>query len=325
MSLDVLLPFHRYDQFFQDAVDSVLASDYQNFTLILIDDRPKNEQNKTSFFLRTPKISLVKTDGLTGYGNALKVGSQVISSDVIALMNSDDLMKPNRFTSELKLIEAHDVIFTKMENTSVSGKRIPSMMGEIMGSSFDPFYLIFGSYGANATWCMKREWWDKHVFFDNQEYLDWRIALNSFNNSNIGYVDETMYYYRKHSKQVTFNKNVSKETLQPLLQSWNRFLNEYGLSSGSFEIFSFIATPWNLTQKPKRVELFSWIDQLNAVASNFPKETRENIEFLIARRFLIGIRHSLSNNDRINYLFRGSKDLVSFTKDIIKRISIDDE
>ena len=90
------------------------------------------------------------------------------------------------------------------------------------------------------------------------------------------------------------------------------------MSSGSYEIFSFIATPWNLTQKPERAELFSWIDQLNVVASTFPEETRENIKFLIARRFLIGIRHSLSNNDRINYLFRGSKDLMSFTKDIFQ-------
>jgi hypothetical protein len=318
MYLDVLLPFHRYDQFFQDAVNSVLASNFQDFKLILIDDRPKNEQNKTSFFLRTPKISLVKTDGLIGYGNALKIGSQAISSDVIALMNSDDLMKPSRFTLELKLIEAHDVVFTKMENISANGKKISSMMGELMKSSFDPFYLIFGSYGANATWCMKREWWDKYAFFDNQECLDWRIALNSFNKSSIGYVDETMYFYRKHSKQVTFNKNVSKQALQPLMQSWSRFLNEYGLSSGSFEIFSFIATPWNLTKKPERTELFSWLDQLNLVASKFPIEICENVKFLIARRFLLGIRHSLSNRDRINYLFRGSKDLVSFTKDMIQ-------
>jgi glycosyltransferase involved in cell wall biosynthesis len=318
MSLDVLLPFHRYDQFFQDAVESVLASNYQNFRLILIDDRPKAEQNRTNFFLRKPKINLVKTDGSTGYGNALKVGSQVVSSDVIALMNSDDLMKPNRFTSELKLIEAHDVIFTRMENITASGKIIPSIMGEITGSSFDPFYLIFGSYGANATWCMKSEWWEKYAFFDNQECLDWRIALSSFKNSSIGYVNETMYFYRKHSNQVTFNKNVSKESLQPLLQSWGRFSNEYGLSLVSFEVFSFIATPWNLTKKPQRVELFSWIDQLNLVAKTFPIETRENIRLLIARRFLIGIRHSLSNNDRKNYLLRGSKDLLSFTKDLIQ-------
>jgi len=322
MTVDVLLPFHRNDPFLRASIDSVFASKKIDFKLILIDDRPKIEQSNTQFLKGLRQIQLIQTSGLTGYGNALKEGARVLSSEFVALMNSDDIMSPNRFESQVKSLETYDITFTKIKRISSKGRQIPSFTGDISSDIYDPFLLGFGAYGANATWCMKKEWMDKHFFYDDSECLDWRIALESFSKSKVGFANESTYLYRKHPKQITSNRSISKHSMYPLYLSWTCFLGSYNIPKTTFEVFSFIATPWNRVAAPEISDLLQWLQYVDGMTVNLPSEIQKNISALLSRRFLVGSINSKSNQDRYRYLLRGIGGIPDLLSDLLRSIPL---
>jgi hypothetical protein len=167
---------------------------------------------------------------------------------------------------------------------------------------------------------MRREWWDKNAFFDNMECLDWRIALSSFQKSKISFINKNMYFYRKHNRQTTFKRVISKKRMEPLFKSWKDSLRSYDLESASYELFSFIATPWNLVDLPETLEIISWIEKLNLAMTDFPREIRENINHFVARRYLLGVKRATNSRQRIKFMTKSSKELLPISKSIIKSI-----
>lgn len=318
MTIDVLLPFHRNDDMLRESIASVLASTYRDIRIILIDDRPIPEQNDKSFGIRSPKIVLTNTSGQTGYGNALKVGSQMIQSDTVALMNSDDVMLSDRFASQLSELDQTEICITRMQKISEFGRLIPSVAGDLLNSNFDSSLLILGSYGANATWCMRREWWDKNSFFDHDECLDWRIALRSFDKSQISFIGRPLYLYRKHKGQTTFDRTISHEAILPLFTDWNRFLQNQGLMQGSFEIFSMIATPWNAIRSPRIEDLDAWLENLHVVVDSLSSEIKSSFSHILARRFLFALRTSSEREQFGYYLRKGWRAIPALTWDLAR-------
>lgn len=318
MTIDVLLPFHRNDNMLRESITSVLDSKYKDLRIILIDDRPVIEQKDKSFGIKSPKIILTTTSGQTGYGNALRVGSQMIESDIVALMNSDDVMLSDRFVSQLSKLDQTEICISRIQKISEFGRPIPSLAGDLRNSNFDSLFLILGSYGANATWCMRRDWWDTNSFFDPDECLDWRIALRSFPKSQISFIGRPLYYYRKHKRQTTFKRTISRQDISPVFTDWNRFLQNQGLIQGSFEIFSMISTPWNSSRLPKIEDLDTWLKNLNFVVESLSSELRKSFSHILARRFLFAVRRSSKGEEFSYYLRQGMRAIPAVTWDLAR-------
>ena len=286
--LDVLLPFHRNDEFLSQAIQCFNQSDFKDLNLILIDDRKDDSSEIKLLDELLIRFNLIRTSGAVGYGQALKLASSVVTSQYVALMNSDDLFSPKRFRVQLDSIGSSDLSICKMKRINSAGKTSRSLIKDISIRQFDPIYLLFGAYGANATWLSTSEWWQKEVFFDSYSALDWRIALKTFNSTKIEYVSEDLYSYRRHKRQVTGSQNSFKDE-NLVYSEWNKFsfLN-FGLNF-SQSLFKMMATPW---QSPSA---FDW-DEVSyfmetVQKSSFPMEIKDQLMELIARRLLLALRN----------------------------------
>jgi glycosyltransferase involved in cell wall biosynthesis len=319
MDLDVLLPFHRVDKYFKDAIDSLSNTQGVSFNVILIDDRLDKSVNILKMFSPLKNFIIVETEGQQGYGLALKAGTAHIKADSVALFNSDDLMHPLRFKKQLQKLENSDLNFTKMNRINSLSKQTISLAGEICSSNYDSIYLIFGSYGANATWCMKSTWWHENAFFDNKACLDWRIALNTFYKTNISFIQEYLYSYRKHDKQVTYEKNVSHSDMLPVLNAWNDFLATQNLPSYSFETFLSIGAPWITSSPLSKIEIKKFYmdvsNQLPAVSS----EVANDVRSLIQKRMIFSLRAKSDISLKMWLAFNGKQQIPSITRDLLIR------
>ncbi len=113
--VDVLLPFHTLDRYFELALDSLAMSQNVNLRLILVDDTPVQNFDPSNLISRYSKIELVRTGGGQGYGVALREGSKFIESQAVALFNSDDLACAARFLNQLFALENADGSITSMQ------------------------------------------------------------------------------------------------------------------------------------------------------------------------------------------------------------------
>lgn len=319
--IDVLLPFHKLDTFFDQAVQSVVDSQGVKIRLILIDDSP--EQNYTPKIL--PKdlsgLELVRTGGGLGYGYALKVGSELIQAQAVGLFNSDDLVHPLRFQTQLLTLETNDLSLTGMQRISKNGRKISSLSGEIYSKKYDPLYLLLGSYGANATWVMQSNWWKNNSFFDNQECLDWRIALKSFSATKIHWNPEKLYSYRKHASQVTAKRELFDSRMDCVYDAWKHFAATIGLSNNTETIFNIIATPWLKKKTAIPEEFRNWSSQLLQIAKETEADIYNNFLKLVRRRFLkLALSPNVSTPERVRLGSRGVEEIPGLLKDFLLQL-----
>jgi glycosyltransferase involved in cell wall biosynthesis len=242
--LDILFPFHRNDNFFIEALNSILESKFKDYRLILIDDTIENSTKINFDFLTKKEIDYIylRTPGNVGYGYSLKKGTEYIEAPFVALMNSDDCIHPERFSIQMEFIKDSDLNFCKMKKYSQTQKHLASLMGESFGPRYDPIFLLLGSYGANATWLMKSEWWLKNSFFDPYYGLDWRIALKTFPYSKISFTNLELYFYRSHKDQYS-KKSRKRSEYDQIFSEWCEFAEKYNLGVINRELFDLIILP----------------------------------------------------------------------------------
>jgi glycosyltransferase involved in cell wall biosynthesis len=317
MDLDVLLPFHRVDKYLEDAIDSLSNTQGVSFNVIVIDDRLDKSENVLKLFSPLKNFVIVETEGQQGYGLALKVGTSHIKADSVALFNSDDLMHPLRFKKQLKELENSDLNFTKMNRINSLNKQTISLAGEISSSNYDSIYLIFGSYGANATWCMKSTWWHENAFFDDQACLDWRIALNTFYKTNISFIPEYLYSYRKHNKQVTNERNISHSYMLPVFNAWNNYLATQNLASYSYETFLSIGAPWVTAAPLSKVEIKNFYMDISNRLPEVSKEVAKDVMALVQKRMIFSLRAKSDISLKTWLTFKGMQQIPIIIRDLL--------
>jgi len=305
MDLDVILPFHRIDKFLVEALESIGNSVEVEFRLILVDDRVDQDNKIHPFLKQFRRVEYVKTQGGMGYGAALETGTQFIAADVVALFNSDDLVDSRRFVNQVRNLDKFDISVTSMKRIDENGRSTSSLMGQLGCKTFDPIFLVLGSYGANATWCMRKEWWQNNAFFDSDECLDWRIALRSFKNSEIHYSSEELYFYRKHSLQKTKQKKIPIERMWPVYLEWEKFWKSFDLPVVPYEAFNFLATPWNNGCDYGQLQINEITDALNSAASSLPKIISAEVSSLLRQRYLFALNTESSVLTSMRFLLHG--------------------
>jgi len=311
MDIDVLLPFHRIDSFFICSLESLSLSEKVKLNVILIDDTPN--QNSDLSFLKNylNDYLIIKTGGKKGYGKALELGSQFINSDILALFNSDDLVSKNRFYIQSQSLEECELSITQLKKINQSGKSIYSLTGELKTLNYDPIFLLLGSYGANASWVMRKDWWFANSFFDDKECLDWRIALKSFSTTKISYISEPLYYYRKHSNQVTQNYAFGINDLDPVYLLWRELCIEYGIKTSTIDLFGIIAAPWVAINEVNFKEFILLAEEIVSASLLLPLDVQKKIKELIKRRFALAILNNTKLKDKLRLMVKCDVTLFS--------------
>lgn len=316
--IDVLLPFHKIDRFFESAVESVLASTGIIINLVLIDDRNNWDVPIKSFALRGHEITYCKTSGLTGYGEALRVGSLASNSNWIALMNSDDLVSPDRFSTQATALINSDLSITGLARISETGRESRSITGNQDFCEFDTLYLLFGAYGANATWAMSRDWWDKNFCFDSEPALDWRIALKSFPKTNISFTPEVKYFYRRHALQHT-QKNSPSENFDVLYQEWSALASHFNIASAERELFEFLGLPWKRNSISDYESIEVGLKEIGeAVSHKSPMVQKQISSFIARRRLIASLRSKNTLRTRAMFFARSYSEIPQFLSDLIR-------
>ena len=317
MELDVLLPFHRVDRFFDEALRSLAESEKITLNVILIDDRLDKSRDIEKSVSVLKNYSIVRTAGGTGYGNALFLGTQNLKSDAVALFNSDDLVHPLRFRKQIDSLENCELVMTNMQRIDEHEYRIPNLTGNMNSFEYDPLFLIFGSYGANASWCMRTDWWAKNAFFDNEACLDWRIALKTFVNTKINYLPENLYSYRKHANQITNRKPLLKLDMPPTYSLWSNLMEYYGFESYSIETFGIFGAPWIKTIKIEPMEISNFVKEIYTFSSHFKPNIEANIKQLIQRRLLFALRSQSNSSFKLWLALNGMKQIPYVGKELV--------
>jgi hypothetical protein len=274
LSIDIILPFHRSDVFLERAINSVNQSVGVRTNLILIDDRPEFEE--LSF------ATSARTGGL-GYASAINASRPFLRSKFCALMNSDDLVHPERFLKQVVALQksGKNISVTRMRKFKNSNFPIFMLGGNPKFDKFKKEVQLITSFYSNASWLMNTDYWvsvgDIENFGDGS---DWAWGVKLFGQTDPFIHPEVLYFYRSHKNQTT----NSKSTLNPKLALiWG----ELNLSLGLPELPPSLGI--NLALPGCKIGLESDLDQILIWTREFRLRFPE-LEQLLALR-LIALLH----------------------------------
>lgn len=98
----VVIPLYNKEKYILETVESVLAQDFKDFELIIVNDGSTDGSLSKIQNISDPRISIINKEN-TGVSQTRNTGLSSAKFDWIAFLDGDDLWAPNHL-SELKLI-----------------------------------------------------------------------------------------------------------------------------------------------------------------------------------------------------------------------------
>ena len=129
--VSVLMPVYNREKFVDEAIESVLAQDFNSFELVLVDDgsTDASPQILKSWQEKDSRIVVVTAPHNEGIPGALNRGLAHSRGQYIARIDSDDVMLPGRLTAQVKCISSQPeviLVTSPFEYMDVNGKYIGS-------------------------------------------------------------------------------------------------------------------------------------------------------------------------------------------------------
>lgn len=166
------------------AIDSVLAQDYTDLELIVVDDASTDDTAYAVRGIADPRVRLLEQPVNHGVAAARNRGIDAARAPLIAFLDSDDTWLPGKLSRQVALMEAAPaqigLVYGGTENRTSDGAErwTPSWRGDV----FAPILLVNGLHGAASTALIRREVFDMVGGFDTafpaiEDYEMWtRIA-----------------------------------------------------------------------------------------------------------------------------------------------------
>ena len=106
--VSVLLPVRDGEAYLGEAIESVLAGDYRDFELLVIDDgsRDASREIARAFARRDPRVSLLPLLR-SGLVPALNAGLARTRGEYVARMDADDRSRRERLAAQVAYLDAH--------------------------------------------------------------------------------------------------------------------------------------------------------------------------------------------------------------------------
>ena len=227
MLFSIIIPVYNTEQYLSQCVDSVLAQQFCDYEILLVDDGSKDKSPLLcdDYAFRDKRIkSIHKSNG--GLSSARNTGLDKAEGDYIVFLDSDDWWDDETMLTNIaKSIDelAPDVLCFRMKKylQNVNSMFSPSEQVDMDDSQKADVQSMIkrGLFGASAcNKIIKRIFLEKNNirFVQGQlsEDIEWCLLLLHYGRSFL-YVDKPYYVYRKQNGE-SISSNVGRKNLEDI-------------------------------------------------------------------------------------------------------------
>ena len=220
--VSVVVPCYNHEQFVEAAIRSIAAQDYPRVEVVFIDDVSTDRSMEfADQTLRHPDIRsrlesvrLIRNEKNMGAARTINMGLSLATGEYLAILNSDDLFGPARFSQIIAEMESAEsgFGFSRVVPIDSTGARVPwealpAQLGPIKQQDLakELFPAISFAFFANniaistGNFVFSRKIWEAAGPFRDLAYVhDYDFALAAILECEPVYVPEDLYFYRLH-------------------------------------------------------------------------------------------------------------------------------
>ncbi len=204
LKISIVTPSYNQGGFIEDTIKSVLDQNYGNLEYIIQDS--ESNDNTINILKKYDELLNFESKKDKGQTNGINIGFQKSTGDIMAYLNSDDMIMPeclefvNWYFNENSDV---DVIYGNRIIINENNKQI----GRWVLTPFDKDVVTFIDYIPQETMFWRRSIWEKvgsqlDEFF--QFAMDWDLIIRFIRaNANIVHVPYFLGCFRVHDDQKT--------------------------------------------------------------------------------------------------------------------------
>ncbi len=246
--ISVIIPTYNRREYIEETLNSLKNQTYRNWECIVVDDN-SNEKTlkiiKKCFGIDNRFKLIIKSKKLKKGPNISKnIGLEKAKGDFIQFLDSDDILAPNKFEEQIKIIEnkedKFDSVLTckwKKFKSSKEKKEFPNSGDFKSFKNPLKYFKYIGNHGG---------FYPPHVFLtpkkliEKSGYFNKNIIMNDdgeffsrvlFHCNSLLFTDKTYVLYREHSQENVSSLNSFSKAID-LIYSWKIIEANYNAKFG---------------------------------------------------------------------------------------------
>ncbi len=240
--VSIVVPNYNHAIFLRQRIDSILAQEYPNHEVIILDDHSSdNSMEVISKYANHPKVSLIISND-TNSGSPFvqwKRGLAEAKGEIVWIAESDDYCKPSFLSNLVETYIRNNCVlaFTRSMIVDVDGHEKGVCQRHFFhhdhhwdGKKFIRHYLSVGNRIVNASsaiFSKKAAMKIDKRFMDFKESGDWLFWIEIARQGNVAVVSEPLNFFRRSSQT-----NTSKATLAGKTDIEDKTIFEYLRENG---------------------------------------------------------------------------------------------
>jgi glycosyltransferase involved in cell wall biosynthesis len=215
--VSVLIPTYNYAHFLDEAIGSVLAQSFQDFELIIVDDKSTDDTLEVvSKYLDDPRVKIFVNEKNLGLVANFNKTLEFASGEYIKYLLADDKLHPEILEKYVKILDEYPgVSLVTAGSATFGGKqdiRQPALTGLQDGMKVIAACLKngIGNWIGEPTVVMFRKNSIQTEKF-NSDYIclvDLDMWLRLLNQGDCYIIPETLAYFRVHGQQASDKKKI---------------------------------------------------------------------------------------------------------------------
>ncbi|MDD3436211.1 MAG: glycosyltransferase family A protein [Candidatus Gastranaerophilales bacterium] len=250
--VSVIIPCYNQGQYLQEAVDSVLASTYENIEIVIVNDGSTEYLDVLEKF-SAPKTILINHEN-QGVSVARNNGIKASSGKYILPLDSDDKIHPTYIEKAVKILEENEKIGIVYCRAEYFGAET----GEWELKEYKFPNCLWENWIFNSAMYRKSDW-EKTNGYNSEMvygYEDWEFWLSLIENGVEVYkINEILFYYRRseisrststwenrlflYKKLIKLHPNLYSDNLEQIILPLNNILREFIPKKQSKEMYLF--------------------------------------------------------------------------------------
>lgn len=273
--VSVIIPAYNHGHFIGDAISSVLASDYQNFEVIVIDD---GSTDNTKQVVSSFENVFYHHQQNFGAHNAINRGIALATGDLIAILNDDDMFSNSHLSQAVLNLETYgNTFFVGKGEVFGHGDMLHIMRYHILRSTeiVEDYGWILSLFKINWSISTSSFVFDKEIFgklggfhgFSNSHDLDFLLRALFIEGVSVGVSDLPTWHYRCHETNTGSSINAIKkasEMIYILCRVLDPIMNEIS----SDELLRLIGHGLSPNMKLLAAREKPWLKELNLTVNN---------------------------------------------------------
>ena len=239
--LTVIMPVYNGEKHLEEAINSVLNQTYTNFTLLVLND---NSSDSTPDILNRYKeqdhrVHVVTKTENQGPANLRNEGIKLAKTDLIALLDADDIALPTRFEKQINFLKSNpDVGVCGTWFTIFGDKKEKVLKHAVDHEALKIQFLNSCGIGNPTVMFRKSVLGDlqfEHQYVPAEDYGLWSqlIARTKFHN-----IPESLLRYRWHPGNISQTKKENLKKSEILIRK--RQLIHLGINENDTHIDSYL-------------------------------------------------------------------------------------